>query len=364
MKVVITGGHLSPALAVLEKLSSDEVFFIGRKYTFEGDKTLSFEYQQISKLNIPFFSITPSRFQRKFTRHTISSISKFPIGLVQTLQILKRIKPDIVLGFGGYISMPVIISAFILKIPIVIHEQTLEAGFANKMSSKFAKKICISWKSSEKFFPKEKIVLTGNPLRKKILEVKNKNKNKSKIKKIYITGGSSGSHFMNILVENSLSRLLGNYSIVHQTGESKYEDFERLKEKKEKLNKDLVDNYKIVKFLSSVDAANLISSVDLVIGRAGINTVTELIYLEKPALLIPLAVSQKSEQLKNAMFLKDLGLGEVLKQKELSEDIFCSMVSNMLGKIETYKLKENIFINNAADKIVEVLKNVAEKKKT
>jgi len=364
MKVAIIGGHLSPALAVLEKLTDEEVFFIGRKYTFEGDKTLSFEYQQISKLKIPFFAITPSRFQRKFTRYTISSISKFPIGLAQSLRVLRKIKPDIVLGFGGYVSMPVVISAFILKIPIVIHEQTLEAGFANKLASKFAKKICISWKSSSKFFPKEKTVLTGNPLRKDILDISKSKRIENKTPTIYITGGNSGSHFINVLIENSLSKLLKNYSIIHQTGDSKYKDYKRLKEKKEKLSNDLSNNYEVVKFFLPKVAAEAINNADLVIGRAGINTVTELIYLKKPALLIPLISSQKNEQLKNSMFLKSLGLGEFIEQNGLNENIFYSTVENMIKNIESYRLKEDVFIKDAADKIVMVLKNVSKQKKT
>lgn len=363
MKIVIIGGHLSPALAVLEKLRNEKVYFLGRKYVFEGDKTLSLEYQEIRKLKIPFFPITSSRLQRAFTRHTVSSISKFPIGLSQSIKILNKIKPDVILGFGGYVSLPVIISAFILKIPVVIHEQTLEAGFANKLASKFAKKICISWESSNKFFPKEKIVLTGNPLRKEILTGKKRKKERKDKKIIYITGGSSGSHFINVMIENTLDKLLKDYFIIHQVGDSKYQDYQRLNEKKKKLNKDFSKSYVLAKHFSAKETVKIINNSDLVIGRAGINTITELIYLEKPALLIPLPVAQKNEQLNNSKFLRTLGLGDFMIQKHINENNFYSKVRFMLNNIEMYQLKQHVLVENPADKIIAVLKNVSTKKK-
>ena len=153
MKVAIVGGHLSPALAVAEKLKDQEVFYIGRKYTFEGDMGISLESQEMEKLNVPFFDLKTARLQRKFTKHTLPSLLKFPAGFIQAYKILIKIKPDVVLGFGGYLFLPVALAAKLLKIPVVVHEQTLEAGFTNKFVSKFAKKICLSWESSKKYFP-------------------------------------------------------------------------------------------------------------------------------------------------------------------------------------------------------------------
>ena len=248
MKVVIIGGHLSPALAVIEKLKNDEVFFIGRKNTFEGDSSVSFEYQEIVKLSIPFYGLTSSRLQRKFTRHTFFSLSKFPVSLSQSVGFLRKIRPDVVLGFGGYVSLPVVLAANLLKIPLVIHEQTLEAGFTNKLASRFAKKICISWESSAAYFPKEKTILTGNPLKNDILNSKKNKKIINKIPRIYITGGSTGAHAINVFVEKNLEKLLKDFVIIHQTGDAKgYNDYDRLEEKKQTLKSFLSDNYTIKK---------------------------------------------------------------------------------------------------------------------
>lgn len=362
MKVILIGGHLSPAISVIEKLNKNEIFYIGRKYTFEGDSAVSLEYQEITKMNIPFFPIKTARFQRKFTRYTIISFLKFPLGFFQSIKILRKIKPDVVLGFGGYVSVPVILAANLLKIPIVIHEQTLEAGFANKIVSSLVKKICISFESSREFFPKEKIVFTGNPIKKEILNIK-VNKKKNVIPVIYITGGSSGSHAINILVKNSLEKLLKNYIVFHQTGDSqKFKDYKNLEIERNMLNKEISRNYNISKFLSSRDVARILNNADLVIGRSGINIVTELIYLQKPAFLIPLPFSQNNEQFKNAEFLKSLGLAEIIKQDLLTDSLFLSKINSMIKNLDNYKLSKSFVLENASDKIVEVLKNVAKEK--
>jgi UDP-N-acetylglucosamine--N-acetylmuramyl-(pentapeptide) pyrophosphoryl-undecaprenol N-acetylglucosamine transferase len=360
--VVIIGGHLSPALAVIEQLKNEEVYYFGRKHTFEGDKAISLEYEEIAKLGIPFYAINTARLQRSFTRHTFPSLAKFPLGFTQSLKILREIKPEVVLGFGGYVSLPVVLAAFFLKIPIVIHEQTLEAGFANRIEAKFAQKICISWQSSEQYFPRHKTVLTGNPLRGVVLNAK-PFKEETGLPKIYITGGSSGSHAINLLVEKSLSGLLKNFTVVHQTGDAKkYADFDKLQAAASKLNSQLSKNYHPQKFFSPEEVANNLSRANLVIGRAGINTVTELIYFKTPAFLIPLPFSQRKEQLKNALFLKGLGLAEIGLQNELTPEIFTQKVLAMLKKLEKYRLEQNVLIPNAAENIVRVLDDVTTKK--
>jgi UDP-N-acetylglucosamine--N-acetylmuramyl-(pentapeptide) pyrophosphoryl-undecaprenol N-acetylglucosamine transferase len=214
MKVVVIGGHLSPALAVIEELKGEEVYFIGRKHALEGDSALSLEYQTISKMGLPFFEIKTGRLQRKLSRHTVLSLSKFPFGLYKTIKILKTINPDVIIGFGGYVQVPVVIAARFLRIPVVLHEQTLEAGFANKLLASLATKICISFESSREFFPKNKSVLTGLPLKRAIIEAKtNTTPKAAKLPKLYITGGSLGSHRINDLVYKNLAVLLQEFEI-------------------------------------------------------------------------------------------------------------------------------------------------------
>jgi UDP-N-acetylglucosamine--N-acetylmuramyl-(pentapeptide) pyrophosphoryl-undecaprenol N-acetylglucosamine transferase len=364
MKIVIIGGHFSPALAVIEKIKTEELFYIGRKYTFEGDKAISLEYVEITKLGIPFYEINTARLQRKFTKQTIISLTKFPSGFLQALKILRQIRPNVVVGFGGYVSVPVVLAAYFLKIPIIIHEQTLEIGLANKIAARIANKICISWESSRKYFPPNKTVLTGNPLQASILNAKPISK-KNDLPVLYITGGSSGSHALNLLVEESLSKLLEQFKVIHQTGDAKeFADYKRLEEVKNKLNSNLSKNYHLQKFYTAGEAVNNLQTADLVVGRAGINTITELIYFQKPAFLIPLPFAQREEQLKNALFLKELGLGELGLQKTLTADIFQATIAKMFANLNNYKLKKQVLIPNVCENIVKIIKDVSFKKTT
>ncbi|OGH08346.1 MAG: hypothetical protein A2171_00180 [Candidatus Levybacteria bacterium RBG_13_35_9] len=368
MKIIIIGGHLSPALCVIENLKNEEIFYIGRKHALEGDTTLSLEYQIINKLKIPFYEIKTARYQRKFTRHTLFSFLKFPTGFIQAIRILKQIKPDVVVGFGGYVSIPVIISAYLLKIPSVIHEQTLEAGFANKMLSNFATKICISWQSSFKFFPKSKTLLTGLPIKKEIVSAKKiiSKAQKQDLPFLYITGGSLGSHKLNKLVEEILPKLLENFYIFHQTGDSEFHDYERLRVLKNNLREELSKRYEITKFLQSGEVTDVLSKSDIVLSRAGINTVAELLFLEKAAFLIPIHFSQRNEQLKNAMILKNAGLGEIGDEQVLTSQNLLDRLLYMRNNLNLYKIKllKDLPDDKASIKIINVLKDVAGKKTT
>lgn len=367
MKIVITGGHFSPAQCVIEALPQDsQVFFIGRKSSFEGDKSPTLEYQTIKSLNIPFVNLPSGRLQRRFTVRTIPSLIKLPYGFGKAISILRKIKPDVVLGFGGYVSLPVAIAAYFLKIPVVIHEQTLQVGISNKIIAKWAKMICVSWNSSKDFFPGKNVIVTGNPVRKEIIEVANTDK-KSDEPIICIMGGSSGSHFINSLVEECLEKLLKNYAIIHQTGDSKkFNDFDRLQELKKTLPVDLAKKYRIEKFIESKEAGTVLQKSTLVIGRAGMNTVTELIFLKKPCFLIPLPISAKGEQHQNASFIKGLGLAEVMDQDEVAAESFISKIDYMMSNIDKYHLGPeslNLIEKKAAAHIISVVEDVARKKK-
>lgn len=350
MKVVLIGGHLSPALAVLQALSRNtEILFMGRKYALEGDKALSLEYKTIASLHIPFVVVNTGRLQRKLTRHTFPSLFRLPFGIAKSFFTLITFRPNVVVGFGGYVSLPVIFSAYILRIPIIIHEQTLEAGFANRIASFFAKKICISWESSRKYFPREKIVLTGNPIRNFQLSRLDSAKRATfnsqlpnkELPVIYITGGSSGSHSINLLIEGIIRELLERYVVIHQTGDAQeFHDFDRLNKLRADLPAKQQGHYILKKFVDPKEIGNLLSKVSLVISRSGMNIITELLYFEKPALLIPLPFSQNNEQLKNAKFLENIGLGKVLQQNILSSRKLFQAIDLMIRNIDNYKIND------------------------
>lgn len=359
MKIVIIGGHLTPALSVIEALPKDaDILYVGRKHGLEGDRGVSLEYETITKKNIAFENIKTGRLQRSFTRRTIPSFAKIPVGLGRSLLVLRKFKPDVVVGFGGYVSVPVILAAKILRIPIVIHEQTMEVGFANKIVSKFADKVCVSFDTSFKYFPKEKTVLTGNPIRKSILRPAKKFEIPNTSPVIFITGGSLGSHVINVLVEKSLTALLDKYIVVHQTGAAtEFKDYDKLSILKQGLNNNKRNRYIFSKYFSPEEIGSILKQASLVVARAGINTVSELIVLQKPALLIPLPISQKNEQRKNAELLKRLSLGEVVEQKDLTPENFLFEINTMMSEIDKYKLNsdKSHISSNSARRIVEII---------
>jgi UDP-N-acetylglucosamine--N-acetylmuramyl-(pentapeptide) pyrophosphoryl-undecaprenol N-acetylglucosamine transferase len=354
MKVLIAvggGGHFSPALAVIKQMPKDwDILLVGRKYTFEGDDALSFEYQMAQQLGLPFKTLTTGRLQRKFTKHTIASLLKVPVGFSQAKKILKDYNPDVVLSFGGYVSIPIVLAAAMMRLPIVIHEQILHAGLANKFASRFATKICISWDESRPYFPKNKTVLTGNPLKKEFLEnviARSETTKQSQArlprsarndeKQIYITGGSGGAHGINVLIEGCLPELLEKFTVIHQTGDAKqFGDFARLEKAVKNLPEELQKRYHLHKFISPEDVMKNLANADLVISRAGINTVTELLYLGKPCLLIPLPYGQHNEQLTNAEFVKKIGLGEIVDQLSITPKELFHQITDMIEKKDIY----------------------------
>jgi len=367
MKLLIIGGHLSPALSLIDALPEEwEIVFVGRKFVFEGEKAVSLEYRAITKLGVKFINLSTGRLQRKLTIDTFPSLLKLPVGFLNAFKILLSEKPDAVVGFGGYVQVPVVIGAFLLRIPVVLHEQTLEVGFANRICAKFARKICISWTSSAKFFPKEKTVLTGIPLRKEVLRAMKEKSFENKIKQIFITGGSSGSHFINSVIEGCIEGLLRNFKVTHLTGDSqKYNDFDRLSKLKSQFPHILEENYELKKFVEPQEFTKILRNSDLIISRSGINTVFEIFILNKPAILIPIPFAQRNEQLRNAMFLKDNRQGEVFEQKDLDSETLLRKIYEMTENLPKYKKQKELDLpfEKAAYKIIKVIKNAQKESK-
>jgi UDP-N-acetylglucosamine--N-acetylmuramyl-(pentapeptide) pyrophosphoryl-undecaprenol N-acetylglucosamine transferase len=368
MKVALIGGHLAPALAVMDSLDpSDEVVFFGRASAFEGDQGTSLESRLMQERKIPFVPITTARLQRRITKHTLPTFFKLPVGYTQALQALRRYQPDVVLSFGGYLSLPVCLAAKTLRIPVVIHEQTLQAGVANKIVGKFADRICISWESSRPFFPPTKTVLTGNPLRAFQPATRNPQTTKNAaFPLLYVTGGSAGSHVMNELVEGALVELLHTTRIIHQTGDAQeFAYFDRLQAKKTALPHELQERYEVHKFIAPDRTGSLMQEASLVIGRSGMNTVTELLYFGTPAILIPLPYGQKNEQLNNARFLQKLGLAEIVEQHQATPSSLSQTVFSMLSQLERYRshAKEGraLIHEDAAEQIIKQLSYVVTK---
>lgn len=323
MKILITGAHFTPAVAAIEELkkSGVKIVYVGRDTTLEGDITPSVESKVIPELGIKFIPITTGRLQWTFTPYTLYSLLKIPVGFIQALVIILSEKPNVILSFGGYVAVPLVFVGWLFSIPIMVHEQTLVAGLAGRISSLFADKIALSFRENTSF-NKEKTILTGNPLRKEIINVRPTH---HKGINILITGGNQGSHIINLAIEESLDKLTKLASIIHVTGDNKFKDFERLEKR-------ISENYLVKKWIGE-GWGSILKKVDLVVSRAGINTLSELAYLGIPALVIPIPYLYQDEQNKNAKFFEKSGLVKILPQSKLSGNSLLQNVKTMLNDL-------------------------------
>jgi len=347
MRLIVTGGgsggHLSPALAVIEKLKKRlDILFIGGTLGMEGTRGPSVEQTVLPKTDIPYVFISAGKLQRSISLTSPILLLGIIPGLIQSLYHLLKFKPDLIFSTGGFVSVPVVITGWFLRIPIIIHEQTAAVGLANKIGGLFAKKVAISFLSSEKEFAKEKVVLTGNPVRSGILAVRSKRLSALQgdplhaqvVPLIYVTGGALGSHIINEAVKKILPYLLEKYLVVHQCGDNEvYQDYAKLLELKNQLPPELKSRYTLLKYLDENQLAQVFEKTLFVISRAGANTVNELMALGIPAILVPIPWVTNNEQYKNARVLVNLGLGSIVAENELTPE-------GLLQEIETFEKRE------------------------
>lgn len=352
MKILVTGGHVTPALAVIDellKIKNIELVFVGRKKAVKGDEAESFEFKLLKLRKIKFVNLDAGKLNRLISFETVFYLLKIPHGFYNAFKIIKNEKPDLILSFGGYLALPVAVMGAGRGIPIYTHEQTLAPGTANIIIGLLAKKVFVGFNQTKAFFKKDKTLLTGNPLRKSIFSVKNKPFSISGGRKvIYITGGSLGSHSINIHVEKILHELLKKYIVIHQCGDaSEYGDYKRLLSNKS-------ENYFVSKHFFDEDMGYIYDVCDLVVSRSGASTICELIALKKPAVLIPLPWSANQEQKSQAIFMKKAGVAEIFNQEEKSSRLI-KLIDDMFVNIALYKKNfsnlDNIYHEDAASKI-------------
>lgn len=351
-----TGGHIFPAVAIaneVKKLVPDaEILFVGALGKMEMEKVPAAGYKIIG---IPI-----AGFQRKFT----FSNFKLPFLIIKSLLITKKIikefKPDAVVGTGGYASGPLLKAATANNIPSLIQEQNSYAGITNKLLSKKVSKICVAYEGMDKFFPKEKLLLTGNPVRQDIKNVDEKRnesfsyfKLDSSKKTILVVGGSLGAKAINEAIGLGLDYFAdNNIQLLWQTGKIYFETAKKQSEKFQ--NKNII----VVDFISRMDLAYALA--DVVISRAGAGAISELCIVQKPCILIPLPTAAEDHQTKNAMALVNKGAAILIKDTEADKTLVDSAIQLIKNINEQEKLKLNIkqlaFSNSANHIAKEVLK--------
>jgi len=360
-KLVLTGGHAATtAVAVVEEIKSQgkdwKLYWIGVKNAIEGKKIVTLESEVLPRLGVKFLPLTTGRLQRRFTVYTIPSYLKIPIGFFQSLYYLVKIKPRAVLSFGGFASFPVVFNAKLLGIPVIVHEQTSAAGRANIASSRFATKIALARGESRKYFKGVDCVITGNPVMKEIKSVKQKN-NLKETPVIYITGGSRGSQSINNAVVVILKKLLTKYKVIHQTGGLDYLKFSEIKQK---LPQALRNNYEVFVRVNPLEISKIYSRASIIVSRAGANTVSEIMFIKRPAILIPLPISYLDEQTENAKIAKKWGIANIIPQDKLTPEKLLSSIEGLIPELPNIaqKMKGKVSPDfNASKRLLNLLGN-------
>ncbi len=319
-KIVFTGGHHTSAVAVIDEIAKKQelankvqVHFIGHRYAMHQEKIESAEYQEIKKRRTPFYDLQAGKIYRTLN---LWEWLRVPYGFFQALFILLKVRPALIVSFGGYLAVPVVFAGWLLGIPAVTHEQTVTVGWANKFIAYFAKKVFISWSQSRKFFPEEKVIFTGLPLRQEIVALAREGfedlANDEPV--LYITGGKQGSQVINQAVEDCLQEFLDHFYVYHQTGAL---DLPKFRDSAKDLPTGLKEHYTVFDYYGQKRVAEVYKKATVVVGRAGAHTTYELAVLGKPAVLIPIPWASHNEQEKNARILEEVELAKILPQKDL-----------------------------------------------
>lgn len=330
MKIVLSGGHLTPALAMIDYLKQHhpdtELFFVGRLYTRQDRSQVAPEKSEVTARSVTFIPFNTGKITLQSPVHIISNAWLLLKGIASAITLFNSIKPHVFLSFGGYMAVPLAIAAWLHKIPIVTHEQTRDAGFANRLIGRFAKKVAVTFPTSNEYFSQEKVVHTGNPVRPAILS--NSLTRPDWITQLamktypilYITGGSQGSEILNATVSEALKDLIKDWTIIHSCGPatSKRNYQNELLRKRSTLSIASQSRYFVREWCTQEELQWIYRNCQLMISRAGANTIQEIVLCSIPSVLIPLPFSHAQEQEKNALELSQVGAARIILQKDLT----------------------------------------------
>ena len=337
MRVIVTaggtGGHIYPALAMINKIKemdkNSEFLYIGTHNRMEKDI--------IPKYNIPFETIEIYGFNRKKIFKNFKVLKCLIKSKKKCKKLIKEFKPDIVIGFGGYVTAPVITVAHSLGYKTLIHEQNSVPGMSNKYLIKKVDKICVSLKSSLNFFPKEKTVFTGNPCGEDAIKKTAMNKSELGLsnnkKLVLIVMGSLGASTVNDYIVSIKDKFKGkDYEVLFVTGKKDYEI----------ISKNIFpSNVKVLPYIDSL--TRIMKNTDIIVTRAGASTLSEIIALNLPSILVPSPYVPNNHQFKNAMDLVSNGAGILIEEKDLKNDILINKIDELLNNpIEYKKIKDNL----------------------
>ena len=336
VKIIIatggTGGHLYPALAVARMLGTRA----NLKLLFVGGKG-SLEEKKVSSICIPFRGIVVRKFLRGQFIFLPSFILNLCIACIQSFFIIMEFRPDVVVGMGGYVSGPVLLTSALCGIPTLIHEQNTVAGLTNRILAKFVRRIGITFEMSRRYFPNTKTEFIGNPVREEVLTAQRDSSVKKlglqpNKKTVIVFGGSSGAKKINKAIVDALKFLDGsNLQILHITGPNDYNYVKSLTSALHLTNCALY----LYSYLDNIWDA--LASADLVVSRAGATSIAEITARGLPSILIPYPYASENHQELNSRVLEEKGAARVLLDRELTGENLAREILNLIGDDEKMK---------------------------
>lgn len=351
-RIILTGGgtagHVTPNLALLPSLRKEEfeIHYIG---SYNG-----IERRLIEDAGIPYDGISSGKLRRYFDIKNFSDPLRVLKGYGQAKRLMKQYRPDIVFSKGGFVSVPVVLAAKHYKIPVIIHESDMTPGLANKICIPAAKKVCCNFPETLNYLPKDKAVLSGSPIREELLtgdrlsglQYAGLSANRPVI---LVIGGSLGSVTVNHAVRSILPKLLSQFQVIHICG-------------KGNLDESLIGTSGYVQY-EYVDKPlrHLFAAADLIISRAGANSICEILALRKPNILIPLsAAASRGDQILNANSFAKQGFSTVLEEEVLTSDTLYQAVSDTYKKRTAFiEAMEKSTLNNAVETIMNLIRKCA-----
>ena len=356
MRVIVsaggTGGHIYPAISIINKIKekepNSEILYIGTHDRMERDI--------IPALDINYVAIEIKGFKRKLSKDNFTTLNLIRKAIKRSKKIISDFKPDVVIGVGGYVTGPVLYAAYRMKVPTFIHEQNSVPGLTNKILSSFVTKIGVSFVESMKYFDPKKVVYTGNPCGEEALskhKIKKEALNLIPSKKLVLmVMGSLGAKRVNDKMQNAFAKFRDkNYEFLYVSGQEHYKNIDQTK---------LPGNVHVVPYINEL--SRVLKVTDVFISRAGASTLSEIIALNVPTILIPSPYVTNNHQYKNAIELVDDNAALLLEEKDFTEDLLINKIDEIINNDDlSNSLRKNLKnkgVVNSSTIIYELLKSI------
>lgn len=341
-----TGGHFYPLMAVAdaiyEQSKQQQLVSAPELYFLSVDP---YDQEALDKRDISFRRISSGKYRTYFSWRNILSYFQIFFGSLKALWTVFAIYPDVVFAKGGYASLPVLIAARILRIPVVLHESDSVPGRVNQWASSFARNIAISFPQASSYFPKEKTAVTGNPVRKNVEQPAMSGAREylgipEEMPVVFVLGGSQGAEALNNVIVSALPGILEDYCIIHQTGADHIEGIRQTTDvifsNLPRDNRSIAERYKAFGFLDDEAMRMAAGAADVVVSRAG-STIFEIAAWAVPSILVPLEIAHGNHQLENAYTYARAGAATIIEEDNLNDDILISEIKDITEDEEKYE---------------------------